>query len=96
MTNDPIVLACRDKLLELKFGWIKFLKHKTAKYCPGFVYPPDADGLIRAQAVTIDGYVSNTKQEFDVFAENIPDIDKKKPEIATLKKFNKQFNFSYI
>lgn len=87
--------ACRPILLTLSFGWIKFNSTKTCTPCPGFVYPPDLDGIVRAQKITSNGYVTNTKNEFFGFQKDIPDKEKEKSQVAKLRLFNKKFGFTF-
>lgn len=97
MSDDPIVVECRDILRKLQFGWMKFGKYKKSKYLPGFVHPPDPDvkdSKKLAQHVTVRGYVTNQKYEFSDFHERLPDGLKKIEEISALKKFNQKFEFS--
>lgn len=83
---------CREKLLRLKFGWIKFTDNE--KFRPGFVHPADPDGKTRAQEVTSNGYVSDEKLLFSSFKEDIPKHLKYQAQVKKLKLLNKKFNFS--
>lgn len=83
-------------LLTLEFGWIKFYRKKNSKYSPGFVWPADSDGIVRAQKVMSDGYPSNEKNEFFDYKHNIPNDAKLKSDVLALKEMNRKFNFSYI
>lgn len=83
---------CRKKLLGLRFGWIKF--NKNEKFRPGFVHPPDSDGISRAQEVTSNGYISDETLEFHQFEEDIPKHKKYAAQIKKLKILNQKFKFS--
>lgn len=86
----------RDKLVNLRFGWIKFHTNKNTRARPSFVHPPDKDGVSRAQNVTTSGYTSKRKNEFFEYKENIPDSEKDQQEVSALKKFNKRYKFSFV
>lgn len=81
-------------LQKLEFAWVKFHAHKSAKYCPAFIYPADADGIRRAQKVNAEGYVCNIKNIFFGTAED-NNIEKKNAELTALNKMNTKFGFSY-
>lgn len=91
MSDDPVVQACRHKLLKLQFGWIKFTKNE--KFKPGFVYPPDVNGIERAHEVDSQGYPSNDFREFFQFEKDIPPIKKKPAQLKKVNLMNKKFKF---
>lgn len=96
VTDDPLDQEERDDLVKLRFGWIKFHSNKNTRARPGFVHPPDEDGLSRAQNITISGFASKRKNEFFEYKENIPDGEKDQQDVAALKKFNKRYKFSFV
>lgn len=58
------------------------------------MYAPDEkDGRQRAQNITADGYVTNTKSLFYevYFSSELPEDKKQSSEILSLKKFNEKF-----
>lgn len=79
-----------------RFGWIKFSLKKNSRFWPGFVFSPDADGRERAQKVTPDGYVGDTKDAFCQYKENVPEDAKCKTAVKALQKFNKKFNLNFV
>ncbi|XP_037037457.1 CAP-Gly domain-containing linker protein 1-like isoform X2 [Bradysia coprophila] len=95
-TDDEVVTTLRPILQKLKFGWMTFQPKKNAKFVPGFVHPPDADGIPRAQKVTASGLVGDTKNTFFEFSENIPADRVDKAGVSSLKKLNARFNFSLV
>lgn len=92
--DDPNGRSYRESLLKCRFGWIKFVKNKNVKW-PGFLCPPDSDGISWALKVTTSGSVSKTKKECFEYNENIPENEKEKAQ-AALRKLNKNFNFSFV
>lgn len=86
---------CRDKLKKLRFGWMKFQQFKNAKYHPGFVHPPDPDGISRAQAFTKNGYFSDSKNICFDLHEPLRNSGKHGPEVSALKKLNENFRFTF-
>lgn len=93
MTTDEVVRACRTKLLDLQFGWIKFTKNE--KFKPGFFLPPDADGTERVQELDSDGYPSNEIRTFFRFEKHIASTRKLHAQIRKVKLMNKKFKFEY-
>lgn len=93
MSHDPIVQECRKKLLDLQFGWIKFSKNE--KFKPGFVYPPDADGIQKAHEVNSEGYPSEEIRQFFKFEEDVMPVRKFPAQIKKVKLLNKKFKFEY-
>lgn len=75
---------------------MKFSLKKNSRFWSGFVYPPDTDGHVRAQKITPDGYVGDTKDIFYVNEENISEDAKSKTAIKALNKFNKKFNLTFV
>lgn len=65
-------------------------------YCPGYIHPADEDGKCRAQKVTSNGYVTDMKNEYFDSKNNIPEDEKDKSQVATLKKHNAKFGFSFM
>lgn len=88
-----IVQACSEKLLSLKYGWMKFKNTKSAKFCPGFVHPPDEDGKSRAQTVGSSEYPSSEKFLFFEFNDNLPEQLKTSHGKFALKMLNAKFKF---
>ncbi len=78
-----------------KFGWIKFLEFKNCEAVPGFVYPPDEDGIERAQKVTAEGSVALEKNIFFHYAANIPECEKLSVHKTALKRLNAEFGFEF-
>ena len=74
---------------------MKFSATKHAKFCPGFIYPPDEDGQSRAQGINSAGYPTSTKNIFFEFTENLPQKKKKSTEILALDKLNEKFKFNF-
>lgn len=74
---------------------MKFYKQKNSKFSPGFVHPPDADGVERAQLITADGSVTVKKYVFFEFKENIGDMEKERSKVASLTKLNEKYKFSF-
>lgn len=74
---------------------MKFQTFKNSKYYPGFIYPIDADGKQRAQKVKPDGYVTNVKNIFFDFHEELPEKLKHGIEKSALKRFNERFRLSF-
>lgn len=98
MSDEKIVKQCLEKLLTRQFGWIKFNENKNCIACPGFVYPPDEDGISRAQKVVSNGplYITDTKYIYRHYYENIADTEKDALQVSALKKFNKKFKTSFV
>lgn len=93
-TNDPIVKATRAMLLALEFGWVKFTE--KARFVPAFKYPePLSDGKYVAVKVLTSGYTADIKNPFHTFKDNIPQNCKGKSELASLKKLNEKYHFSF-
>lgn len=82
--------------MKLRFGWMKFSAKKNSRPWPGFVYPPDTDGHARAQKVTSDGYVADTKDIFLQYDENVPENEKSQTAVKALNKFNEKFKFTFV
>lgn len=95
MSDDPIVQKYREPLQKLKFGWVKFIDTKKAKYSPSFVHPPGKDGKEIAQRVTQDGYVTSRKYQFFDYKTNIDEKEKDSVDKCSLKKFNEKFKLNY-
>lgn len=82
--------------MTLRFGWMKFSQKKNAIAYPGFVHPPDKDGIPRAVTVTKPGYTTNVKNVFFDYKENIPEVEKGYLQRAALKELNANFGFSFV
>lgn len=95
---DSELLEIRNHLESLRFGWMKFSKQKSAKFIPGFAFPRDPDGEIRAQWVVEKGpyFISSSTKICFEFHETINETLKEKRETIALNKFNKKFNFCYV
>lgn len=91
MSNDPVVIACRKQLLDLQFGWVKYTKNE--KFKPGFLHPPDADGIERVQEVDSKGYPSAELRTFLQFEKDIAPARKLPAQIRKVKIMNKKFKF---
>lgn len=95
-SNFLQLVQIRNHLKSLKFGWMKFYKLKSATFLPGFAYPADEDGECRAQSVRADGNVTDKKNIFFEFSENIDDELKDKAGKSALNKLNKKLYFSFV
>lgn len=94
-TDDPIVKECRDMLLKLEFGWVKFTSSKMCKYDAAFVYPIESDGFTRALKISQEGYVCNSKNVIFGFEKVVPKEMKKTNSLLALKRFNIKFHTSF-
>lgn len=92
-TADEVVRACRKKLLGLQFGWVKFTKME--KFKPGFLHPPDADGVERVQEIDSVGYPSDDIRTFLQFERDIAPARKLPAQIKKLRLLNQKFKFEH-
>lgn len=83
----------RSHLEKLWFRWIKF--NKSDKYIPGFIHSIDYDRNVRAQWVTLQGELSDTKKTFNDQKEHIPETLKNKKYLKALKKLNEKYLTHY-
>ncbi len=76
---------------------MKFQAFKNAKFIPGFIHPPDQNGISMAQWILPSGYPSssNKKKKYFEFNDNLPDDEKEPTQKSALKKFNKKFSFNF-
>lgn len=60
------------------------------------MFSPDTDGHARAQKITPDGYVGDTKDVFYQYEKNVPEDEKCETAVKALNKFNKKFNLTFV